>query len=142
MTLFANKIFFLLICLKTVGAPLKFGKTFSQKCLVSSKPIQWRKYIFTKGERGMGEAFWVIAEWWICKWHWRATSCWGSYREYHGTRCEESNSRNEQDSQAIQYTSEVVNDTILKYIKTFITCFGWGSAPGPVFLPMQSPTKS
>ena len=29
-----------------------------------------------------------------------------------------------QDSQAIQNTSEVVNDTILKYIKTVIICFG------------------
>ena len=30
----------------------------------------------------------------------------------------------EQDSQAIQYTSEFVNDTILKYIKTAIIFFG------------------
>ena len=36
-----------------------------------------------------------------------------------------------QDSQAIQYTSEVVHDTILKYIKTIIICFGWGGSAPP-----------
>ena len=35
-----------------------------------------------------------------------------------------SGSQIKQDSQAIQYMSEVVNDTILKYIKTVIICFG------------------
>ena len=61
--------------------------------------------------------------------------------------------KSKKDSQAIQYTSEVVNGTIVKYIKTVIISFGWGvssppdpigwgSAPDPVFLPMQSPTKS
>ena len=57
---------------------------------------------------------------------------------------------NEQDSRAIQHTSEVVNDKILKYIKTVIICFGWGasappdplgwgSAPDPVFLRCEVP---
>ena len=58
--------------------------------------------------------------------------------------------KRQQDSRAIQYTSEVVNDTILKYIKTVIISLagggsahpGWGSAPDPVFLSMQSPTNS
>jgi len=56
----------------------------------------------------------------------------------------------QQDSRAIQYTSEVVNYTVLKYIKSVINCFSWGAphhpgwvpAPGPVFLPMHSPTNS
>ena len=38
-----------------------------------------------------------------------------------------------QDSRAIQYPSEIVNDTILKYIKTVIICFGWGA-------PSQTPS--
>ena len=33
-----------------------------------------------------------------------------------------------QDSRAIQYTSEVVSDTVLKYIKSVMICFGWGGS--------------
>ena len=45
-----------------------------------------------------------------------------------------------QDSRAIQYMSEDVNDTVLKYIKSVIICFGWG-APTPPRLgaPPQTP---
>ena len=55
-----------------------------------------------------------------------------------------------QDSRAIQYTSEFVNESVLKYIKSVIICFGWGGSapsgwdatPDPAFLLMQSPTNS
>ena len=50
-----------------------------------------------------------------------------------------------QDIRAIQNTSKVVNDTVLKYKKSFIICISWGEGsapPDPVFLPMKSLTNS
>ena len=36
-----------------------------------------------------------------------------------------------QDSRAIQYTSEIINETVLKNIKSLTISFGWGAAPRP-----------
>ena len=44
----------------------------------------------------------------------------------------------QRDSPVIQYTSEDVNETVLKYIKSVIIC----CLPDPVFLPKQSPSHS